>query len=89
MFKDGDIYKMHTYKDSILDTEGAYVLYPGDVTKRFYESNTVIPSVGAFCLTPGEDDSEEDELEIFIKQVVKALLYYQGLITLDFNSLNY
>ena len=89
LFKDGDIYKMHTYKDSILDTEGAYVLYPGDVTKRFYESNTVIPSVGAFCLTPGNDDNEEDELEIFIKQVVKALLYYQGLITLDFNSLNY
>ena len=74
LFKEGDIYKMHTYKDSILDTEGAYVLYPGDVTKRFYESNTVIPSVGAFCLTPGEDDSEEDELEIFIKQVVKKFL---------------
>ena len=89
LFKDGDIYKMHTYKDSILDTEGAYVLYPGDVTKRFYESNTVIPSVGAFCLTPGNDDNEEDELEIFIKQVVKALLYHQGLIRLDFNSLNY
>ena len=25
--KNGDIYKMHTYKDSILKTEGSYVLY--------------------------------------------------------------
>ena len=44
VFKDGDIYKMHTYKDSILKTEGAYVLYPGDLSKRFYESDLIIPS---------------------------------------------
>ena len=29
IFKNGDIYKMHTYKDSILKSHGAYVLYPG------------------------------------------------------------
>ena len=45
IFKEGDIYKMHTYKDSILTTEGAYVLYPGNKTKQFFESNTIIPSV--------------------------------------------
>ncbi|BDZ68776.1 DUF2357 domain-containing protein [Methanobacterium ferruginis] len=28
-FKNEDIYKMHTYKDAIKDTLGAYVLYPG------------------------------------------------------------
>lgn len=32
-FKYGDLYKMHTYKDAILKTEGAYVLYPGDDCK--------------------------------------------------------
>ena len=48
IFKDGDIYKMHTYKDSILKTEGSYVLYPGNITQRFYESDLIIPSVGAF-----------------------------------------
>ena len=86
IFKDGDIYKMHTYKDSILQTEGAYVLYPGTVTKQFFESNTIIPSVGAFSLTPGENEAEEDNLESFIKEVIKALLYAYGLITLEFDS---
>ncbi len=89
IFKDGDIYKMHTYKDSILMTEGAYVLYSGNVTKQFFESNTIIPSVGAFSLTPGNDYIEENNLETFIKEVIKALLFYQGLITLDFDSINY
>ncbi|MBP3791229.1 MAG: DUF2357 domain-containing protein [Methanobrevibacter sp.] len=89
VFKDGDIYKMHTYKDSILMTEGSYVLYPGNKTKQFFQTNTIIPSVGAFSLTPGNDDVEENNLEVFIKEVIKTLLYNQGLITLDFDSLNY
>ncbi len=86
IFKDGDIYKMHTYKDSILKTEGSYVLYPGNKTKKFFESDEVIPSVGAFSLTPGNDDVDEDELEKFIKEVLKTLLFNNGLITLDFVS---
>lgn len=89
VFKDGDIYKMHTYKDSILKTEGSYVLYPGNKTKQFFESNTIIPSVGAFSLTPGNDEIEEDNLEMFIKEVLKTLLYYQGLITLDYGNTNH
>ena len=83
LFKDGDIYKMHTYKDSILMTEGSYVLYPGNRTKQFFETNTIIPSVGAFSLTPGNEGFEEDNLETFIKEVIKTLLFNQGLITLD------
>ena len=86
VFKDGDIYKMHTYKDSILKTEGAYVLYPGSKTKRFYESDFIIPSVGAFSLTPGNDDVEEDNLNIFIKDVLKTILFNHGLIQLEINS---
>lgn len=71
---------MHTYKDSILKTDGAYVLYPGNVTKQFYESELIIPSVGAFSLTPGNNDIEEDNLEIFIKDVLKTFLFKHGLI---------
>lgn len=88
-FKDGDIYKMHTYKDSILKTEGSYVLYPGNKSKRFYESDLIIPSVGAFSLTPGNDDIEENNLEIFIKEVLKTLLFNHGLIRYTFDSANY
>ncbi|WP_406533201.1 DUF2357 domain-containing protein [Methanobrevibacter sp.] len=86
IFKDGDIYKMHTYKDSILKTEGSYVLYPGSITKRFKESDLIIPSVGAFSLTPGNDDVEEDNLEVFIKEVLKTLLFNNGLITREWIS---
>ena len=88
IFKDGDIYKMHTYKDSILKTEGSYVLYPGSITKRFKESELIIPSVGAFSLTPGNDDVEEDNLEVFIKEVLKTLLFNHGLIKYEFRSIN-
>lgn len=86
VFKDGDIYKMHTYKDSILKTEGSYVLYPGNRTKQFYESDTIIPSVGAFSLTPGNDLSEESNLNAFITDVIKTLLFYQGLIHYEWPS---
>ena len=89
IFKDGDIYKMHTYKDSILKTEGSYVLYPGSVTKRFNESELIIPSVGAFSLTPGNDDVEEDNLEVFIKKVLKTLLTHHDLFIRVFKSVPY
>ena len=86
IFKDGDIYKMHTYKDSILKTEGSYVLYPGSITKRFSESDLIVPSVGAFSLTPGNEDVEEDNLEVFIKEVIKTLLFSHGLIVREWSS---
>lgn len=79
---------MHTYKDSILQTEGSYVLYPGSKTKRFRESELIIPSVGAFSLTPGNDDVEEDNLAIFIKEVLKTLLFNHGLMPFSWDSVN-
>ena len=55
-------------------TEGSYVLYPGSKTKQFFESNMIIPSVGAFSLTPGNEGIEENNLEVFIKEVIKTSL---------------
>ncbi|HHT18826.1 MAG TPA: hypothetical protein GXZ72_04640, partial [Methanobacterium sp.] len=74
-FKYGDLYKMHTYKDAILKTEGAYVLYPGDDRKIFeVNENEPIPSVGAFPLTPGKNGLEEEELTLFLKAVIKNII---------------
>jgi len=71
-YKDGDIYKMHTYKDAILRSEGAYILYPGDSSKVFKGvKDEDIPSVGAFPLTPGKKGEEENELARFIKAVLR------------------
>ena len=89
VFKDADIYKMHTYKDSILLSSGAYVLYPGTKSKYFKQEDLVIPSVGAFSLTPGNTDIEEDNLTKFIKSVIETLLFQDGLINYEWVSSNY
>lgn len=75
-YKDGDLYKMHTYKDAILKTEGAYVFYPGDKKEIFkVEKKEPIPSVGAFPLTPGKNGIEEDELRIFIIEILRNIIH--------------
>jgi hypothetical protein len=74
-FKNGDIYKMHTYKDAILQTDGAYVFYPGNKCEIFrVAENETIPSVGAFPLTPGENGLEEDNLILFLKSVLRNII---------------
>ncbi len=74
-YKDGDIYKMHTYKDAILRSEGAYIFYPGDRKAMFRVKNDQeIPSVGAFPLTPGKDSFEEQELQDFIIAVLRKFI---------------
>ena len=90
IFKKGDIYKMHTYKDSILRSHGAYVLYPGNSPENFqvFESQD-IPSVGAFSLTPGNDGNDEDSLSVFITNVLKILLGDGEYYVYEWRSFNY
>lgn len=52
-FKSEDIHKMHTYKDAISNSIGAYILYPDNSYEIFYENE--FESVGAFGLIPGEE----------------------------------
>ena len=80
-FKNEDIYKMHTYKDAIKNTYGAYVLYPGRKEKIYQEFSGIIHSVGAFPLTPNNDCiQDENRIELFIKQVINEFLviYYKN-----------
>jgi len=66
---------MHTYKDAILETQGAYILYPGDEDAVFrVEEDKPIPSVGAFPLTPGKDGGEKEEMEKFLIGVIKTVI---------------
>jgi len=74
-YKDGDIYKMHTYKDAILRSEGAYIFYPGDKKAIFrVKDGQEIPSVGAFPLTPGKNGFEDQELQDFIIAVLRKFI---------------
>lgn len=73
IYKSADVYKMHTYKDAIIGSLGAYVLYPGNTPPKIFKEKEphIIPSVGAFPLTPGSMDSKEEEkIEKFIKDIL-------------------
>jgi len=73
-FINEDIYKMHTYKDAIENTIGAYVLYPGREMKIFTEEpNKELPSVGAIPLTPGILNHDEENLSHFIENIVEEI----------------
>ena len=61
-YKNADIYKMHTYKDGILNSHGAYILYPGNKEGIFMEyDDYIVPSIGALPLKPGSDYYEFSE----------------------------
>ena len=74
-FKTQDIVKMHAYKDAILGTVGAYVLYPGEKKEIFWEDDNIkFDSVGAFPLNPGEKEDNEKCLCKFINDMIEKML---------------
>lgn len=69
-YKRADILKMHTYRDAIRRTAGAYVLYPGteyNVKEGFHE---ILPGLGAFPVRPSKYDNGISELKAFILKVI-------------------
>lgn len=86
-YKRADLYKMHCYRDAILGTRGAYLLYPGrkveftndDIYVRMghgLQTAGRIPSVGAFALCPGIDDHNKQlsNIEGFISNTILSLI---------------
>lgn len=74
-YKKEDIHKMHTYKDGINDTLGAFVLYPGENPKTiYYEKDGCFGAVGALCLKPGTTNKNQKEIKKFIKEFVREWL---------------
>jgi predicted component of viral defense system (DUF524 family) len=78
LFKKVDLYKVHAYRDAILGSRGAFVLFPGDGDRSLfvrhrdaaYRAATAIPSVGAFPLRPGSGAHQLDQLRDFITSVL-------------------
>lgn len=74
IYKNGDLLKMHAYKDAIRRTGGAYVLYPGDKSinqKGFHE---IIPGLGAFPVKPSKTESGIGELKAFILEIIEHFI---------------
>jgi predicted component of viral defense system (DUF524 family) len=72
-YKRGDILKMHSYKDAIRRSYGAFVVYPGNAEKKWRELYSIIPGIGAFPLRPQEEKSETGEIEAFFQQTIQLL----------------
>lgn len=70
-YKRVDLLKMHSYKDAIRRTAGAYLLYPGQddahVKKGFHE---IIPGLGAFSIRPSKIDSGIEYLKSFFDDII-------------------
>lgn len=68
--KNDDIAKMHSYRDAILYTAGAYVLYPGDKTRTYGRPESYYyEGVGAFPLNFNRE--HDSDLEKMINSVLK------------------
>lgn len=78
-----DLFKMHTYRDGILSSRGAYILFPGNADRSsvfvrhpsaFGATPTYLfPSVGAFSLCPGREEAQRPILSDFIASVLRAI----------------
>lgn len=74
-FKRIDLLKMHSYKDAIRRTAGAYILYPGDELPYnklgFHE---LIPGLGAFSIRPSKINDGTQELKKFLNEIIAHFL---------------
>ena len=73
-YKRADILKMHTYRDAIRRTAGAYVLYPGSVSDNKQGFHELLPGLGAFAIQPSKTNNGTDELKKFLLEVVNHFL---------------
>jgi predicted component of viral defense system (DUF524 family) len=73
-YKRADILKMHTYRDAIRRTAGAYVLYPGTESERIKGFHEILPGLGAFAISPSRSSDGTMQLKIFLEEVVQHFL---------------
>lgn len=69
-YKRADILKMHTYRDAIRRTAGAYVIYPGTVSDNKNGFHELLPGLGAFAIRPSKSNNGTEELKKFLNQVI-------------------
>ena len=74
-YKNGDLLKMHAYRDAIRRSYGSYILYPGDQSESPLKKaqREVLPSIGAFTVKPNEDDDGVERLKVFLNKTIENL----------------
>jgi predicted component of viral defense system (DUF524 family) len=69
-----DLLKMHSYKDAIRRTGGAYILYPGSEKYQKKGFHEIIPGLGAFAISPSDSNDGSRELKKFLSEVTEHFL---------------
>lgn len=76
-YKRQDLLKMHSYRDAIRRSQGAFVLYPGHSigATRFMGYHEVLPGLGAFAIIPDREGNARgmDVLRRFLDDVLQHL----------------
>lgn len=70
IYKRADLLKMHTYRDAIRRTAGAYILYPGSTSTKIHGFHELLPGLGAFTIKPSKSDDGIKELKDFLSEVI-------------------
>jgi len=74
-YKRADLLKMHSYRDAIRRTAGAYILYPGGDGKQDWRGfHEIVPGLGAFTLKPNRQNDGSQDLREFLKDVIQHFL---------------
>src|SRR6056297_2654497 len=74
-YKRADLLKMHSYRDAIRRTAGAYILYPGGDGKKDWRGfHEIVPGLGAFTLKPNRQNDGSEDLREFLKDVIQHFL---------------
>jgi predicted component of viral defense system (DUF524 family) len=74
-YKRADLLKMHSYRDAIRRSAGAYILYPGGDGKIDWRGyHEIVPGLGAFTLKPNRDNDGSQDLREFLKDVIQHFL---------------
>jgi len=65
-----DLLKMHSYRDAIRRTAGAYILYPG--TQKYSKNgfHEILPGIGAFNISPSKNNTGISDFKKFIRDVM-------------------
>jgi predicted component of viral defense system (DUF524 family) len=65
---------MHAYRDAIMRTGGAFILYPGTESETFSKYvDDFFPLIGAQCLKPG-DKKDLERLHDLLKMIFSSFI---------------
>ena len=82
LYKKADLYKMHAYRDALIGSRGAYVLFPATAAEASlyvrhaepaYRRTYELPSVGAFPLHPNGSAPQLQQLRDFFGNVLALI----------------